>query len=119
MPKTDTQFKKGNAGRKKGAINVKTKVNNALIGMGMNGISDIKLYMDTVGFNRIINDMDKLKPRDRVTAMLALLEYVEPKLARREIVVDKPQQIINIFGKSNIDENDNTIDIMDNSQLIE
>lgn len=107
------QFKKGNPGKPKGAVSEKTRVKHEI--MTMLGISDIKNHMNTGGYSTMINDIQRLKPKDRVQAYLALMEYVEPKLARREIVTDKPQQIINIFGKTSED----SVDITDNCEVIE
>lgn len=39
-------------------------------------------------FDRITDDLDKLEPKERVTAWIKLLEYSLPKLTRAENTVD-------------------------------
>ena len=93
----DTTFKKGdNRVRKpKGAISKKTKLAQTL---GLN-FDTAKQYMVTTGLNRFVVEMEALNGRDYAIAYLSLLEYFKPKLARQEIAIENPNEIIQIFGK--------------------
>ncbi len=92
-----TTFKKGdNRVRKpKGALSKKTKIAEKL-GFAWN---DLQPYMEGAGIARYLAEMEALNGRDYIIAYTAMLEYVKPKLARQEIITNKPQQIINIVGR--------------------
>ena len=90
-------FKKGNPGKPQGAVSKATRVSKSL---DMSLARDIHGYMDGKGFNRFMDEMERLKGYQYTSTFLALLEYVKPKLSRVDVVKDTDQLVINIFGKT-------------------
>ena len=68
------QFKKGEGGRPKGTKNKKTAENSERINNVLSYINDKYMY----------EDIDSLSSSERVKTYISLMEYVVPKLARRE-----------------------------------
>ena len=93
----NTTFKTGdNRVRKpKGAVSKKTKI-AAKLGLAWN---DLQPYMEGAGIARYIAELEALNGRDYIIAYTAMLEYVKPKLARQEIITNKPKHTINVFGR--------------------
>lgn len=116
-------FPKGNKGKPKGTLNKKTVVKKQLIAT----VGDLANVMGDSGLTDLWHDIGRLKPKDRVAARLALMEFIYPKLSRMEVKQEKEKQIINIFGKQVddadvISENNNTSTDMikfDDAQIIE
>ena len=71
------QFTKGNPGRPKGSTTKNAEVLRERIS-----------YLLDENYEQILDDLDELKPRERVQAWIQLLEYALPKLARTEMTVD-------------------------------
>ena len=90
-------FKKGNPGKPQGAVSKATKLSKSL---DMSLSRDLHGYMNGKAFNRFIDELERLKGHQYTTTYLALLEYVKPKLSRVEVIEDKDQLVINIFGKT-------------------
>lgn len=87
-------FQKGNAGKPKGAVSKKTHIISTL---NMK-YSDCANYMETTAFDRFVREMEQLDGRDYVTAYLALLEYIKPKLSRMEVRAELTNEVVNVFG---------------------
>lgn len=71
--------KKPPVGRKKGSLNKKTLLKRSV---GLHNWEGLKSYLETAGSTKMIREIRKLKGKDYVTAMHAMMEYVKPKLTR-------------------------------------
>lgn len=81
------KFEKGNKGKPKGAINKKTVQWEAFC-----------QYLTNGGIERAQQEMNTLEGKDFINAIIALLEFTKPKLARTIIVGDATEPItVNIL----------------------
>jgi hypothetical protein len=63
------KFKKGEGGRPKGARNKSSKI----------GQQKISNYLDTKGYADLIAEIEQLESKDKVQAIIKLIEFVVPK----------------------------------------
>lgn len=77
MPKTKTTFKKGQGGRKPGAVNKTTKTLREFISDFLNDNRDT-----------LVKDFKRLSPRDRLTLFEKLLQYSIPKMQSTALSFD-------------------------------
>jgi len=69
MREKNGTFKEGNKGRPKGAKNKTTNI----------GKDKISKYLEKEGYKALIDTIKKLDDKDKVTALLKLIEFVVPK----------------------------------------
>lgn len=74
MGKEATQFKNGNKGKPKGAINKKTLILESFAKTIVEG-----------GMEKFEQELHKLSGKEFVNAYMTLFEFVKPKLARTEL----------------------------------
>ena len=77
------KFQQGNKGRKKGSKNKKTTENKERI-------NNILSYIDD---KYLIEDIDSLTSSERVKTYISLMEYIIPKLARKEHTGDNQNKL--------------------------
>jgi hypothetical protein len=65
--------------RPKGALNKKTILKRAV---GLQNWEGLKTFLETKGSTKMIKEIQKLKGKDYVHAVHAMMEYVKPKLTR-------------------------------------
>ena len=90
------QFQKGNLGRPRGATSKETKELR----------QRFKLLLDD-NLDTLQSDLDQLKPKDRIDAILSLARYVVPTLKATEMTVEDKNQFrpIEIIKRVIVDEN--------------
>lgn len=70
----ETKFKPGNPGKPKGAKNkVATEIREKF-----------KELLEAVTVEQMANDLQQLKPAERLNILMGLAEYITPKLARTQ-----------------------------------
>lgn len=79
-----TRFKKGDgrARRTKGALNRKTVIKKQV---GLTSWQNLADYILNEGAEKLIAEMQAMKPKDFAISFIALLEFVKPRLSRQDV----------------------------------
>ena len=83
MDKGKTQFQKGNAGKPKGAKNKVTQ----------NIRDKFEQLLEGVSVEKMVEDLNQLRPNDRLNIIMGLAEYIVPKLARTSLTHEAGESI--------------------------